>query len=166
MEFSEADEAGIGERHRLVAVAVHELAERGEIAFKGEGDLEHSPFDQRKQWICVEAVSTQNVRGFGDHWFAGKQGRPKRRDGRAGPAVVLRLPGEEGNERSGIGDNDLAHWPKSSRYFGFVAMSQDPSRHALHRSNTEDNRERDRADSGASIKPMAPLKKTAARPLP
>src|SRR5436190_13322091 len=41
---------------------------------------------------------------------------------------MLRLPDEEGNERPGVGDDDLTHWPKSSRYFGFVAMSRGPLR--------------------------------------
>ena len=46
VEVGGADEAGVSERHRLVAIAANELAERGEFALDGEGDVEHAAFDQ------------------------------------------------------------------------------------------------------------------------
>ena len=128
MEFGEADEAGIGEGHGLVAVAVHELAQRGEFALDGEGDVEHAAFDQGQQRVGVAAVAAQDVRGFGKDGFAGEQRRAECRHRLARPAMMLRLPDEEGDERPGVGDDDLSHWPKSSRYFGFVAMSRGPLR--------------------------------------
>jgi hypothetical protein len=54
---------------------------------------------------------------------------------------MLRLPDEEGDERSGVGDDDFSHWPKSSRYLGLVAMSRGPRRQpakSLARSRHDD----------------------------
>jgi hypothetical protein len=128
VEFGEADKAGIREGHRLIAVTAHELAQRGQFCFDGEGDSDHAAFDQREQRVGFAAMAAQEMRGLREHRFASEQGRAERSHRFAGPTMMLRLPDEKGNERSGVGDDDFAHWPKSSRYLGFVAMSRGPLR--------------------------------------
>src|SRR5262249_23625643 len=65
-------------------------------------------------------------RDFGQHRFAGDQGKLKGLPCFSGPFVIRIAPGSIGNQRSGIQQGTRPHRPKSSKYFLLVDRSDSP----------------------------------------
>jgi hypothetical protein len=57
VQFSQAHQRGVGQRHRHVAVTGHELTQRGPLVFEAETDPEDAAFGQREQFIGVKTVA-------------------------------------------------------------------------------------------------------------
>ncbi len=126
MQFAHPHETRVREGHRHFSVAGHGLRQDLFIVFGRIRDAENVPSPQRQQGAIAGRRSAQEMQRFGEYGLA----RVKR--GRHLAEAVLRpcmmgIPTiEKRDERTGISEDDFAHFPKSSMYLGFVERSLKP----------------------------------------
>lgn len=76
VEFRHADETGVGQGHRHVAVAAHELEKFGDVIFQRKGDFDDFLLHQLQHRDRRTTEPTHNVTGFRKNRFASHQGWP------------------------------------------------------------------------------------------
>jgi hypothetical protein len=100
--------------------------ERADFVCDVEGHPENASFEQIKQRPNFKFLAAQKILGFSQDRFARQQRRPETGHLLARPVMVFCILNQEGDQRTGIRENDAIHFPKSSMYFGFVARSRGP----------------------------------------
>ncbi len=128
MEFAEAHQASVRQRHRLVPIATHELPDGSQLTFNRKRNIDDTALDQREQRIDVAAVPPQKMRRLRKHRLTSQERRLECRHHFASPAMMQRRTNQKSDERTSVRNDSLLHSPKSSRYFGLVAISDGPSR--------------------------------------
>ena len=89
MDFREPDEAGIGQRHRLIAIAVHEGSEGGLLFLNGKSDSDYAALQQGEECVCLAAFAFEEERGLGKHGLAGEERRSEELPLTDRPIVLL-----------------------------------------------------------------------------
>jgi len=118
--FGEPYEAGIGERHRNVAIANHQIANRSCLSIQIKGDAQGSS-EVIQQAPREYSLSGEQEAGFGQYRSACEQWWGDIRELLDGPLMALFIRAEIGDERPGIDHRSRSQWPNPSIYFGLVA---------------------------------------------
>lgn len=117
--------AGVGQRHREIAVSPDERANPGEFLEEFKAHLDQSSIHQFQQVIRIAATPPDKKARLRQHRLAGKKRRLQPFERRSRPSRMPFIRLHIGNQRAGIGKN-LDHLPSPSRCFGLLARSRGP----------------------------------------
>ena len=113
--FGLPDEAGVGERHGNIGIAVEERAEGAGFRSGSEPGEEHAPFEHLQEKPHGDFPALQEEAGLGQDGVAGEERRHEGVHDVPGPGVVLVAPVEVGHERAGVGQDQRGDRPNPAR---------------------------------------------------
>jgi hypothetical protein len=113
MNFREANETGIGQGHRPVAIAMHERPDIRLLLLHSERDANHASLDQFKERVGIMAIAFQKKRRLGKDRFARQERRPQPLPLLDRPRVVSHAGSKKANQGAGIQQaRAFVHRPK------------------------------------------------------
>ncbi|OGA69277.1 MAG: hypothetical protein A3F77_06735 [Betaproteobacteria bacterium RIFCSPLOWO2_12_FULL_67_28] len=115
VKLRQANEAGIGERHRPIAVARDQPPHGREFRLQLEADGERADGDQLEKRRLAVRRSAEQMPGLGEDRFTGERRRRDRGKRAPRPVMMMIARAEEGHQRPRIRDAPPHHLPKPAR---------------------------------------------------
>jgi stress-induced morphogen len=125
LQLRQPDQTGIRQRHRPVAIPMHEGAKISLLTLHAHRDANHSSLQQSKQRIRITSVPFQQKSRLRQHWLASQKRRTKQRPLIVCPRMIMESGSKKTNQRPGVENalTVLQRLPKPSMYFGLSARS-------------------------------------------